>query len=112
MRAILNPRLVAQQNLSAEEVAKIEELHQVKYSLLQRMKRSKKPDTLRKLAADVTAVEFELQDAWHFPRDMNFHRFWELPHCSCPKMDNRERWGSGYAIHSQDCPIHGWEIKV
>ena len=112
MKVLLNQRLIAQQNLSAEEVAKIEELHQVKYILLQRMKRSKKPDTLRKLAADVTAIEFELQDAWGFEMNANFHRFWELPHCRCAVLDNRERWGSGYAIHSQDCPIHGWEIKV
>jgi len=112
MKVILNQSLIAKQGLTLSELITIEELHKTKQLLIWRMKHSKKPETLRRLANEITEIEYQLQDAWKFPRDVNFHRFWELPGCVCPVADNRERWGSGYSIHSQDCPIHGWEIEI
>lgn len=111
MKFILNQALIAKQGLTLSEVLTIEELHKTKQLLIWRMKHSKKPETLRRLADEVTEVEYKLQDAWKFPRDKNFHKFWELPGCSCPLHDNCERWGTGYAVYSQDCLIHGWEQK-
>lgn len=102
----LNPRLIAKQGLTADEVARLEELHKVRHGVIQRMKRSKKPETLRKLAAEVTEIDFKLQAVWKFPLDANFHRFWELPHCSCPYLDNLDDYP--YRQHySKECLIHG-----
>jgi hypothetical protein len=34
----------------------------------------------------LTDIEFQLQEAWNFPRDENYHRFWYTPECLCPKL--------------------------
>jgi len=56
------------------------------------------------------ALQFELQKAWGFPRNAKFHRFWDMKGCTCPKMDNNDRYPSGIYITAGDCPIHGREI--
>ena len=62
---------------------------------------------LKKLAKEVTKVEFELQDAWEFPRDARFHRFWDCPQCECPNLDNEDAYGTKFALYAKNCPIHG-----
>lgn len=110
MKVILNQSLITKQGLTPEEVSKIEELHHVKWKLIQRMRRSKKPETLRRLAAETTTVEFELQKAWHFVQSVDWHRSYTLPHCSCPVADNDERLGTPYRIISEDCILHGEKV--
>ena len=104
----LNERLILQQNLSESEVAEILRLHEYKLTIRSKMK-ALPPDNpkIKAYAKDLEQIEFLLQDAWKFPRDANFHRFWETPHCSCPKMDNADAWPSGYYVKALDCPVHG-----
>ena len=54
-----------------------------------------------------TANEFYLQSLWGFPLDANYHMFWNLPGCTCPKIDNYDSWGTVYHIVASDCPLHG-----
>lgn len=106
MKVVLNPRLVASQQLTPEAIAKIEALHEVRHKLIKRMKLAKKPETLKTLAWRVTETEYALQTAWGFPTDSAYHRYWELPGCSCPRLDNADDWP--YRQHySQTCLIHG-----
>ena len=109
-KVALNPRLVASQKLTAADIAKITALHAAKYKLIQRMRRAKKPETLKTLAWQVTETEYELQKAWGFPTDSKWHRFWELPKCSCGSLDNSDAWPTGHYSISGDCPIHGGEV--
>lgn len=62
---------------------------------------------LKKFAKEATEIEYAMQTHWHFKKDKRFHRFWEMPGCRCPKMDNADAWPTGYYIKSADCPIHG-----
>jgi hypothetical protein len=63
---------------------------------------------LRNIAEQVKETEFQLQACWNFSINENYHIYWyRIPHCKCPKMDNRERVGTGMNIFSADCPIHG-----
>lgn len=107
----LNERLILQQNLSESEVEQILRLHEYKLAIRAKMKAlpSDSPK-IKDYAADLEQIEFLLQDAWKFKRDANFHRFWEVPHCSCPKMDNEDAYPSGYYVRSMTCPIHGWRL--
>lgn len=51
-------------------------------------------------------IEFTLQGLWKFTRDVNYHTHWiEIKGCTCPKMDNQERWGTG-RITVSTCPWH------
>ena len=53
-------------------------------------------------------TEFMLQKFWNFPQDEDKHSYWfKLPGCTCPKLDNKDKWGTPYAIIQQDCPYHG-----
>lgn len=61
---------------------------------------------LRDLADKWTHTQFALQRAWGFPPEINYHRFWELPGCECPKLDNEER-RPVITITTLECPLHG-----
>ena len=38
--------------------------------------------------------------------DICFHRFWETPKCTCPKIDNIEIYPNENQIFNKDCIIH------
>ena len=104
----LNAGLAVRQGVSDEALAALVTSHQLKHMLFEAAEKSlDQPLKLKLLAALFQALEFEQQALWNFPRDANFHFFWAFPGCTCPKIDNRERWGTGMAIRSDACPIHG-----
>jgi len=108
----INPLLLDTQNCW-DRLEDIKELHKVKYMLMVEMKAAYdaglRKDVLTSYAERITEIEFKLQDAWGFPRNNYYHRFWDLPGCKCPKMDNDDRWPTGMYVYSGDCPIHGSE---
>lgn len=117
----LNKRLLDQQNCWTN-VDKILELHSERLHLEDMMKEaldslynafSEEPpsyyqDFLMLCDAYYTQIEFELQEQWGFTIDANFHRPWYRPGCSCPRMDNEERYGTPYRVTSGDCILHGY----
>ena len=102
----------AEKHLTEEDKSRINQLHARRNQLVGRMKRSKKPETLKALYLEWTENEFLLQDAWKFERDIRFHASWHLPHCICPKMDNDDAFGTGYYVVNEGCPIHSHKIDV
>lgn len=104
----LNERLILQQKLSEGEVEHILRLHEHKLKLCAKME-ALPPDNpkVKAYAKELEQLEFLLQEAWKFPRDANYHRFWEMPHCTCPKMANDDAYPSGYYVRTRDCPAHG-----
>jgi hypothetical protein len=109
--ASLNRSLIQKQGLTDEEVKEIISLHRERLSLVRLMSQmeASQKEYLKALAERVTEVDYKLQDVWGFPRNVNYHKFFTLPHCLCPKMDNMERLGTPYMIRTKDCPLHGWE---
>lgn len=88
-------------------LTEIKELHAQKMTAMNIMDDTDDPAELKLHAANITEIEFKLQDAWGFPRNENFHRFWLLPKCTCPHMDNEDAYPTGYYVTSGNCPIHG-----
>lgn len=103
----LNPFLIRKQKLTWLKVAAILRVHKTKHDLLDWMSKTTKKKELRRCAKLVTQIEYELQALWGFKKDKKYHKFWNLPGCQCPKMDNDDIWPSGYYITSGSCPIHG-----
>jgi hypothetical protein len=103
----LNERLVNKQGLDQERVDIIKALHVEKLTLFDKMRETDDPTTLKELANSYEDIEFMMQEAWGFPKDRNYHRWWEVPKCQCPVMDNRDNYGTKYRITSGNCPIHG-----
>lgn len=76
--------------------------------LYDKMEKTDKQQELRILADKVLKNEYLIQEAYNLKRNNDYFRFWELPKCSCPKMDNREMLGLGKGyIYSSECIIHG-----
>lgn len=103
----LNKALVSRQKLTEDDVEKLKELHVQRMDIEASMRRSRSPKTLKKLFAEWTENQFALQRTWKFPEDANFHRFWEVPKCTCPEFDNRDALGTPYRVINRSCPVHG-----
>lgn len=102
---MLNKQLLDQQNCW-ENLNKIKKYHGVKLTTYDAIEKEEDPVKLKQLAQELTITEFKLQSLWGFPEDANFHRFWETPKCSCPVLDNEDRYPHSHIIN-QSCLLHG-----
>jgi len=102
----INSALVEKQKRTPEQVEEICKLHVKKHDLFKIMEKAPVKD-LPELADKATELEYQLQRAWGFPSNSYYHRFWEVPRCTCPKTDNEDRYPSGYYIMDKGCPVHG-----
>ena len=112
----LNSGLATRQHSSDEDIERPKKLHALKYHIIQLAHRTvaaadapQRLDKymLRMLAKQDREIEFELQRSWHFAMDDKFHRPWNFPGCSCPKMDNEDSYPTGFSYVNQCCPVHG-----
>jgi len=108
----LSPTMVREKDLSPETIQKIKDLHCLLGDFFEEVKKidlgADKIKT-RNLMDLIEDTEFELQEAWGFPKDARFHTHWlRIPGCSCAKMDNLDiaYRGRGKIING-GCPIHG-----
>lgn len=104
---ILNSFLVHKQNISDEQLEALKLSHQLKHVLFEGARSTSDPLKLKLLAVVFDTLESEQQKLWNFPVNTDFHRFFDLPGCTCPKLDNDERLGTKYHIYSKNCKIHG-----
>ena len=102
----LNKDLLDKHN-AWENLELIKKLHQTRLFLYESMKATRNKILLKALDEECTDVEFKLQDAWDFPRDTKFHKFWLRPRCSCPELDNDDRYPTGHYVVVQSCILHG-----
>jgi len=105
----LNERLVAKQGVSDENLAALRLSHQVRHILFERAKKTQDSRRLKELAGLFEELEYLQQGLWGFPQDKRFHRWFDLPGCKCPKMDNADNIGVDMRITVQDCPVHGFK---
>lgn len=108
VKIMLNPILLFKQGVDENKFKKLAEAHKNKHKILEKMKITDEKSTLKFLAETITQIEFSLQRLWGFPEDINYHRFWELPKCTCPKLDNEDAYPTGYYVRVQSCPLHGF----
>jgi hypothetical protein len=105
--SVVSDTLAEQRNISDESLERIKKLHLKRFQVKEEMTKTCDHSRLGMFANMIKDIEFELQDLWGFERDYSMHDWFDVPKCTCPKMDNRERKGTGYQIISLDCPIHG-----
>lgn len=105
-KTIINRHLVAQQKCEDNLPAIILQ-HQLKLQIYDWIREETDPAILHEYACWITNVEFTLQELWNFPKDQNYHKFWETPACQCPKMDCADNYPTGYYYIAQSCPLHG-----
>ena len=91
--------------------AGIDNLDPLKNCLLEKLKiydkiiNSTEKD-LTKYYKKLSDVEYNMQILYGLNEDVNSHRFWETPKCTCPKIDNVVKFPDGDYIFDKNCPIH------
>lgn len=103
----LNGRLAEKQNLSAEDIEMLKDTHVMRALIFRAMERSDDTATLKDFAALFERLEYLQQELWKFGKDKNFHRWFEVPKCSCPQLDNLDRIGHEDNVINLSCIIHG-----
>ena len=103
----LNSSLVLKQGLDVSELRNLKSLHAEKLKYFDLMRETDYKHKLKEYAHEIECIEFEMQKAWHFTQDRNFHEWYKVPKCTCPKMDNADNRGSNRRIIVMDCPVHG-----
>lgn len=106
-KGTLNQALIDKNKVTPEKVEKIKELHLRKWDIFSQMEVETAKDILKAYAKLVETIEYELQSLWGFKKDKNYHEWFKVPQCQCPKVDNSERVGTPYPIYNKSCPIHG-----
>jgi len=103
----INPFLLERRKqVTIQDFNNIKILHKQKMEVFELMENSNDLKKLKELAKLVTRIEYELQKAWHFKKNKYMHKWYDVPQCECPKLDNQERLGTKYQIISETCSIH------
>ena len=61
----------------------------------------------KKYYKKLTNIEFNMQTLYGEDEDIMYHKFWETPMCTCPKINNIEIYPSKKYFVDDNCPIHG-----
>lgn len=98
---MINMALAAQQGLTKDDHAKLHRLYHALDHLLTN------PEYYDDPVKQIEKVEYKLQEVWKFPQDARYHTHWvKIKGCTCPKMDNKNYFGSDICLVSQKCPWH------
>lgn len=103
----LNKALIDKNKVTPEKVEKIIELHIKKHGIFEEMEKENSKEMLKAYAQLIETIEYELQALWGFEKNKNYHEWFRVPKCQCPKIDNQERQGTPYQIYNMSCPVHG-----
>ena len=93
--------------LPKEAIMAINKLHVLREGLLLVARSDKK--IARTVFPLYKELEATLQKLWGFPINPEYVKEWYYPYCTCPKVDNDERYPYGQYYQTADCPIHGYE---
>lgn len=63
--------------------------------------------SIKKYYKKLTNIEFNMQTLYGEDEDILYHKFWQTPKCTCPKINNIEIYPSKNFIIDDKCPIHG-----
>jgi len=105
---VLNASLLKKQGI--EDLETVERLcasHVDKFKIFEAMENTDDPKELHDLAIVYEALEFSQQHVWGFPENRDMHRWWVVPKCTCPHVDNENAYGTEYRHINGNCPVHG-----
>jgi hypothetical protein len=107
---MINLELAQRQNLSEDEVFKIEQLHysrRLLHDAIAQAISAGNKTVARAIAKALPEIELELQKLWKFKQDIGYYKFWLVPGCSCCKLDSDDNFPYGPYYINNGCNIHG-----
>lgn len=102
----VNPILIRKMGLDFDSIKKIENLQRIRGYFFNIIEISDDFSEIKRISNIVTQINFQLQKLWKFDQDENMHRWFDIPKCSCPKLDNEESLGTPSRIIDPNCIIH------
>jgi hypothetical protein len=102
----LNPSFVRQQKPSEKAIKELLLTHEDRCRIFEAMENTDDPEDLKMYAEQFENLEFEQQKLWGFKPNRDHHRWFDVPKCKCPKLDNSDNMGTPYRIIAGRCPIH------
>lgn len=107
---MINLELAQRQNLSEDEVFKIEQLHysrKLLHDAIAQAIAAGNKIVARAIAKALPEIELELQKLWKFEQNVDYYKFWNVPGCSCSKLDSDDNFPYGPYYINNGCNIHG-----
>lgn len=98
-------RLVIGQQVSKEEIEQIIVIHKQRHDLKKFLETVDDVELIGIIFNQLTRMEFDLQILWNFKPDSVYHRSWDWPKCTCPKLDNMDAFPF-MQYYSGGCPLH------
>lgn len=95
-----------------DRVTNKKNLPKLKNCLLEKLKiydiieKSDEDEDLRHYYKKLTDIEYNMQLLYGEDEDIMYHKFWETPNCTCPKIDNLEIYPSDKPYFDNECQIH------
>ena len=104
----LNGYLIELKGIDEDTCKKIANLHRLKVSYQSDAVKCEVTNrfNLHEIGNRIREIEFELQVAWGFVQDENWHKHWEVAHCSCDRDANWRAYPH-HTIVNDACPVHG-----
>ncbi len=102
----LNPALILKNKLTRDEVKQLIQLHQSKIVLFNEAEKEIDRVKLQALVADLENLEFEIQACSKLRRDKNYHRWFDFPKCTCPKVENEQNLSTAKRVINPNCIAH------
>ncbi len=111
MKNMIDIKLLREQGLSDEEIRDVKKLQSIKKELEEKMDKTTNSKELKELYGiwykNEVSFYGKLFKGGTRVNSENLVRFWELPHCTCPFMDNHDRYPYGHYVVNCSCPVHG-----
>lgn len=105
MQTHISPEFLDRTN-AAKNLHKLKDAYFMKYMIYKMIKQTRSIKKMKVLAEDLNIIELYIQELFNFKPSKAHIRFWETPKCTCPKLDNIDRWPTGLYVTAQDCPLH------
>ena len=104
---LLNEELAKRQKITQKQRDKLDKLYSKLAKLVKKASRDKDiKNNGWSYTLKMEELEYKLQKNWNFPQNKLFHTWWNsFEDCTCPKMDNLERFGYD-KIYNYKCPFH------
>ena len=107
----VNLSLAEVRGLSYDDIRIVETLHKVRDRIHKKLK-AEEAEPTPAVAKFLEDIEETLGEIWFGKADLSYYKFWKVPKCTCPKIDNADIDPSGAYYYSIDCPLHGKKARL
>jgi hypothetical protein len=101
----VNPKVLDKQN-AWDRLDLIKELHLQRHQFRDEMSQTTNVETIQFYYDLLMEIESDLQRIWGFDRNPNYIKFWNMPHCTCPRYDNEDNYPHGPYVYNLECIVH------